>query len=90
MVPWFRAFTVLSRGSETGSQNPHSSQPPVTPAPGDPTPSSVLSRHLYTCCINTDTHTYTNTHMRQKNKNKIFQKVNITVKWKTRPLVTYF
>lgn len=52
---WFNGTHCSCRGAEFSSQHTVSSQPPLTPAPGDLVPTFGLFKYLYQC-----EHTYTN------------------------------
>jgi len=66
-----RNTVCSSRGPEFNSQHPHgSSQPSVTPLPGDPTP-----LHRYTCRQNTTAHKKIHCFIREKNGSICLQMV---------------
>lgn len=48
-----RALTALPEDLGAILSSHISSQPSITPAPGDPTPSPGLPEHLHTCSIHT-------------------------------------
>jgi hypothetical protein len=64
MARWLSIHIVLTKNLDLGlAATSYSLQSPITPALGDPKPSSGFQEHLH---LHTHTHTYTHTHFKIK------------------------